>query len=175
MLRNLARPVIASRCAVPVSRFCTSNVVLKEASDDITNSTAVQVLADDSNEIGFYRNTKIGRMSGIPEEHIKNRRVRIYSPAKCAAQSGEYSMGSWKIEYETRERWENPCMGWTSTGDPLSNLLITFATKEDAIRYAENMGYNYTVEPEPVKYFRSANKTYGANFSWNKRTRTNTK
>ncbi|KAJ6669947.1 hypothetical protein lerEdw1_000496 [Lerista edwardsae] len=31
-------------------------------------------------------------------------------------------------------------MGWASTADPLSNLLLSFSTKEDAIAFAEKNG-----------------------------------
>lgn len=57
----------------------------------------------------------IGYVSGVPEEHIKTRRVRIYQPAKSAMQSGTNNIHFWQIDFETRERWENPLMGWTSS------------------------------------------------------------
>lgn len=56
-----------------------------------------------------------GIVSGVPEEHIKNRTVRIYQPAKNAMQSGTNNTNFWNIEFDTRERWENPLIGWTST------------------------------------------------------------
>jgi hypothetical protein len=60
-----------------------------------------------------------------------------------------------------------------SSGDPLSNLTMKFASKEDAITYCQRMGINFRVdEPNPVKKF---SKNYGSNFSWNKKTRVNTK
>lgn len=57
----------------------------------------------------------VGLVSGVPEEHIKTRRVRIYCPAKSAMQSGTNNVHFWQIDFDTRERWENPLMGWTST------------------------------------------------------------
>ena len=54
-------------------------------------------------------------MSGVPEEHITTRRVRIYIPAKNAMQSGTFGTRKWRMDFDTRERWENPLMGWTST------------------------------------------------------------
>lgn len=59
-------------------------------------------------------NEDVGYVSGVPEEHIKTRRVRIYQPAKSAMQSGTDNIHFWQIDFETRERWENPLMGWTS-------------------------------------------------------------
>ena len=58
---------------------------------------------------------QVGIVSGVPEEHIKTRRVRIYQPAKNAMQSGTNNINFWQMEFDTRERWENPLMGWTST------------------------------------------------------------
>ena len=37
-------------------------------------------------------------------------------------------------------------MGWSSTADPLSNLQLDFATKEDAIAYAEKNKWSYLLE-----------------------------
>lgn len=56
----------------------------------------------------------VGYVSGVPEEHIKTRRVRIYQPAKSAMQSGTNNIHFWQMDFDTRERWENPLMGWTS-------------------------------------------------------------
>lgn len=39
--------------------------------------------------------------------------------------------------------------GWTSTGDPLSNMGMSFPTKEAAVAYAERNGFDFAVtEPE---------------------------
>lgn len=54
-------------------------------------------------------------ISGVPEEHIKTRRVCIHLPPKNAMQSGTDNLKHWVIEFDNRERWENPLMGWTST------------------------------------------------------------
>ncbi|KAH9392755.1 NADH dehydrogenase Fe-S protein subunit 4 ndufs4 [Tyrophagus putrescentiae] len=67
----------------------------------------------------------------------------------------------WKLDYENRERWENPLMGWTST------------SKEDAIEYCERHGLTYQVdEPQERK---KLHKLYADNFSWSKRTRVGSK
>lgn len=42
--------------------------------------------------------------------------------------------------------------GWTSTGDPLSNMGMAFPNKGAAISYAERNGYKFlVVEPEEEK------------------------
>jgi len=115
----------------------------------------------------------ISCVTGVPEEHIKSRRVRIFKPAKNAMQSGTNNIHRWRMEFETRERWENPLMGWASSGDPLSNLNVDFSSKDDAIAFCDKNGWPWFVE-EPVDKKPKA-KTYGANFSWNKKTRVSTK
>ncbi|KAL4227968.1 ndufs4 NADH dehydrogenase Fe-S protein subunit [Mactra antiquata] len=112
-------------------------------------------------------------LAGVPEEHRGSRRVRIFIPAKNAMQSGTYGSNKWRMEFDARERWENPLMGWQSTGDPLSNSHVEFATKEDAIDFCAQNGWECFVEEPKKKTFKP--KSYGANFSWNKRTRVTTK
>ncbi|KAK4016972.1 NADH dehydrogenase [ubiquinone] iron-sulfur protein 4, mitochondrial [Daphnia magna] len=111
--------------------------------------------------------------TGVPEEHIKTRMVRIWKPAKHAMQSGTYNTHKWKIEFDTRERWENPLMGWASSGDPLSNIQLSFSNKEDAVAFCEKNGWDYSVTEVVSKQPRP--KSYGANFAWDKKTRTSTK
>ncbi|XP_010118154.1 PREDICTED: NADH dehydrogenase [ubiquinone] iron-sulfur protein 4, mitochondrial, partial [Chlamydotis macqueenii] len=115
----------------------------------------------------------ITALTGVPDEHIKTRRVHIFVPARNAMQAGVNNTKKWKIEFDNRERWENPLMGWASTADPLSNMVLTFSTKEDAIAFAEKNGWSYDVEEKKIPKPKS--KSYGANFSWNKRTRVSTK
>ncbi|KAG8192212.1 hypothetical protein JTE90_009972 [Oedothorax gibbosus] len=113
-------------------------------------------------------------VTGVPEEHVKTRRVRIFRPAKNAMQSGTFNTRKWQMEFETRERWENPLMGWASSGDPLSNIAVNFSTKEEAIDFCEKNGWPCFVD-EPNVPESSRPKSYGANFAWNKRTRVSTK
>uniref|UniRef100_A0A8C5SZB6 NADH dehydrogenase [ubiquinone] iron-sulfur protein 4, mitochondrial n=1 Tax=Laticauda laticaudata TaxID=8630 RepID=A0A8C5SZB6_LATLA len=112
-------------------------------------------------------------LTGVPEEHIKTRKAYIFVPARNAMQAGVNNTKKWKMEFDTRERWENPLMGWASSADPLSNMQLTFSTKEDAIAFAEKNGWSYDVQEQRIPKPKS--KSYGANFSWNKRTRVSTK
>ncbi|XP_074650400.1 NADH dehydrogenase [ubiquinone] iron-sulfur protein 4, mitochondrial-like [Tubulanus polymorphus] len=115
----------------------------------------------------------ITTLSGVPEEHIKNRQVRIFCPARNAMQSGSRGTRKWRIEFETRERWENPLMGWTSTADPLSNMNVDFLTAEDAAEFCERNGWQYHIEEKRLPKYKV--KSYGANFAWDRRTRKSTK
>ncbi|XP_018399492.1 PREDICTED: NADH dehydrogenase [ubiquinone] iron-sulfur protein 4, mitochondrial [Cyphomyrmex costatus] len=115
----------------------------------------------------------VGYVSGVPEEHIKTRKVRIYQPAKSAMQSGTNNIQFWQMDFDTRERWENPLMGWTSSGDPMSNMKVDFATKDEAIAHCKKMGWDYYVQKPNISLPKP--RSYGSNFSWNKRTRVSTK
>uniref|UniRef100_A0A8C0V4P3 NADH dehydrogenase [ubiquinone] iron-sulfur protein 4, mitochondrial n=1 Tax=Cyanistes caeruleus TaxID=156563 RepID=A0A8C0V4P3_CYACU len=97
----------------------------------------------------------ITTLTGVPDEHIKTRKVHIFVPARNAMQSGANNTKKWKMEFDNRERWENPLMGWASTADPLSNMVLTFSTKEDAIAFAEKNGYTICQEsiwPKPSRH-----------------------
>jgi len=111
----------------------------------------------------------ISFISGVPEEHIKGRKVTIKRPTKNAMQSGTANQQKWIMKWDTQERWENPLMGWTSTADPLSNLEVSFPDKESAIALCEKNGWPYELQDPPVKPPR--HKSYAGNFAWNKRTR----
>ncbi|OWR41747.1 putative NADH:ubiquinone dehydrogenase [Danaus plexippus plexippus] len=113
-------------------------------------------------------------ITGIPEEHVRTRRVRIYQPPKNAMQSGTNNTHHWEMEFDNRQRWENPLMGWTSTGDPHSNLKLQFTSPDEAIQHCEKNGWVWYIDaPKLEKEFKP--KSYGINFSWNRRTRVSTK
>ncbi|KAK5673006.1 ndufs4 NADH dehydrogenase Fe-S protein subunit [Batrachochytrium dendrobatidis] len=101
-------------------------------------------------------------LSGAPPE-IARHTARIYQPAKSATQSGTAGTHYWKLDFDTKARWENPLMGWSSSADPVQALMIKFDTKEDAIGFAKRQGYDYWVE-EP-KSSHSRVKVYAENFT----------
>lgn len=89
--------------------------------------------------------------------------VRIYKPAKTAMQSGRARSNEWVLEYEPDSAREvEPLMGWTSSKDVRSQVRLEFASKEEAIRYAEGHGLAYRlIEPKERKPVR---KSYADNF-----------
>lgn len=91
-------------------------------------------------------------------------------------QSGTNNLNCWRIEFDNRERWENPLMGWASSGDPLSNIngMVEFNNKEEAIEHCEKQGWKWFVASEETSK-KERVKNYGVNFSWDKRTRVSTK
>jgi NADH dehydrogenase (ubiquinone) Fe-S protein 4 len=59
-------------------------------------------------------------------------------------------------------RWENPLMGWQSSGDSMQGTHLDFRTKEEAIQFAQKQGYEYFVQ-EPNER-RIVPKAYANNF-----------
>ncbi|KAJ4964454.1 hypothetical protein NE237_024393 [Protea cynaroides] len=109
---------------------------------------------------------EIGMVSGIPEEHLR-RRVLIYSPARTATQQGSGKVGKWKINFLSTQKWENPLMGWTSTGDPYANVGdagLSFDSEESAKAFAERHGWEYTVKEHHTPILKV--KSYADNFKW---------
>jgi hypothetical protein len=94
--------------------------------------------------------------------------ARIYKPAKTAMQSGQAKTRDWVLDYEPEEpRVVESLMGWTSSGDMKSQVRLQFATKEEAVAYAERHGIPYQVqEPKPAQRH---GLSYADNFSFNRR------
>jgi len=81
-------------------------------------------------------------LSGAPLE-LQARTVRIYKPAKTATQSGDWHGHQWRMDWDILpkgHRWENPLMGWQSSGDRMQGTHLNFKSREDAIRFAEKQG-----------------------------------
>uniref|UniRef100_A0A2M3Z6B5 NADH dehydrogenase [ubiquinone] iron-sulfur protein 4, mitochondrial n=1 Tax=Anopheles braziliensis TaxID=58242 RepID=A0A2M3Z6B5_9DIPT len=176
-LRSVARTGATQWMRATLS---TSSVVYKDPKTQkeapILDASVVLATEEDRHLPTITVPTKVdlSPISGVPEEQLKERRVRIFIPAKNAMQSGTDNIHHWSIEFDNRERWENPLMGWSSTGDPLSNMRVDFTSPEEAITYCERNGWRWFVDqPEVEKKHRV--KNYGINFSWNKRTRVSTK
>ncbi|MDK9697262.1 MAG: ETC complex I subunit [Siculibacillus sp.] len=97
--------------------------------------------------------------------------ARISRPAKNVMQSGQAKSRRWLLDYEAAApKTVDPLMGWTSTTDAASQIRLWFASKEEAIAYAERKGIAYRViEPKektvkPTSY--SDNFKYGRIGTW---------
>ncbi|KAI0889552.1 ETC complex I subunit conserved region-domain-containing protein [Annulohypoxylon maeteangense] len=103
-------------------------------------------------------------LSGAPIE-LQARAVRIYRPSKPATQSGTWGAHHWRMDWDILSkghRWENPLMGWQSSGDFMQGTKLEFKTKEDAIAFAEKQGYEYFVQEPNERAFTP--KAYANNF-----------
>jgi len=63
----------------------------------------------------FLFQDDVSVISFTPKEQLESRTVRIFSPSKNCMQSGTFGTHKWQIQFDTRDRWENALMGWTST------------------------------------------------------------
>ncbi len=95
-------------------------------------------------------------------------KARIYSPAKNPLQSGRGKIGVWLLEFApSSARARDPLMGWTSNADTSSQLRMKFATKDAAIKYADENKIEYVVQ-EPKEQKRII-RNYSDNFAMNKK------
>ena len=93
--------------------------------------------------------------------------VRIYKPAKTAMQSGRGNTKSWALEFEPSARGNpDPLMGWTSSPDTRRQVKLRFASEEEAVAYAQEKGYTYTVLRDHVRKIKP--KAYADNFAYSR-------
>jgi hypothetical protein len=94
--------------------------------------------------------------------------ARIYKPARTAMQSGAARTKDWVLEYDpVSPREIDPLMGWTSSRDMQSQVRLAFATREEAVAYAERNGIPYRLEqPKPRATVR---KAYADNFRFGRK------
>ncbi|XP_032136890.1 NADH dehydrogenase [ubiquinone] iron-sulfur protein 4, mitochondrial isoform X2 [Sapajus apella] len=102
-------------------------------------STSAWRLAQDQTQdtqlITVDEKLDITTLTGVPEEHVKTRKARIFVPARNNMQSGVNNTKKWKMEFDTRERWENPLMGWASTKRHISLCSRDSANGKGLIPY----------------------------------------
>jgi ETC complex I subunit conserved region len=92
--------------------------------------------------------------------------AHIYKPAKTAMTSANLlRTKDWVLDYEpATPREAEPLMGWTASGDMLSQVRLFFETKEEAISYAQENHIPYRVfEPHPRALLK---QSYGDNFKY---------
>jgi hypothetical protein len=95
--------------------------------------------------------------------------ARIYRPAKTAMQSGKGNTKDWVLEFEPGDaRRPDPLMGWTQTGDTESSQVrLSFETKEEAVRYADQNGLAFQLfDEKPAKRII---KAYADNFAFGRK------
>ncbi len=91
------------------------------------------------------------------------KKAKIYKPSKTAMQSGLKKYDKWILEFLTKKTGINPLMGWESSEDTYSELVLEFENKELAIDYAKKNKINYElIEPKLKKVSK---KSYADNFT----------
>ena len=90
------------------------------------------------------------------------KKAKIYIPSKTAMQSGRGKTKKWVLKFESRHGVTNPLMGWESSDDTMSEVILEFSTKNKAIEYAKNNNIHYElVEPKKSDFII---KSYADNF-----------
>ena len=92
--------------------------------------------------------------------------ARIFVPPKSAMQSGRGKGQGWMLAFPPSEKLRvDPLMGWTGSADTSKQLSLHFASKAEAVAYAEANGIAYVVEePKPAKAIKP--KVYADNFKF---------
>lgn len=91
--------------------------------------------------------------------------ARIYKPTRNAMQSGQARTKSWILEFDQEKpRTVEPLMGYTSSTDMLSQVRLSFDTKEEAVAYAARHGIAARVD-EP-KQKTAKRMSYSDNFKY---------
>ncbi len=91
------------------------------------------------------------------------KKAKIYKPTKTAMQSGIAKYNSWLLEFETKDNYVNPMMGWESSSDTLSEVKLEFSSKDLAVAYAKKNKIDfYVIEPKIRKLVK---KSYSDNFT----------
>ena len=90
-------------------------------------------------------------------------KARIFQKPKNAMQSGRAGTQCWVLEFApTEARKADPLMGWAGSGDTQRQLRLGFASRDEAVAYAEKNGIAVEVVPTPVRTLKI--QTYADNF-----------
>ena len=93
------------------------------------------------------------------------KKARIYIPTKTAMQSGMGKIKKWILDFETKDTFVNPLMGWESSDDTLSEVKLEFSSKEKAIEFAKKNNIDFhVIEPKKKDFII---KSYADNFTKN--------
>lgn len=94
-------------------------------------------------------------------------KARIYRPDKNAMQSGRAKTKKWLLEFVAQKPYfTDNLMGWTGMNETQTEVHLRFATKQEAIAYAEKNRIAYEVyEPNSRATLR---KAYADNFKYDK-------
>jgi len=83
-------------------------------------------------------------------------------------QSGRAATRRWLLEFEPeRPRTIEPLMGWTSSADMRSQIVLEFDTKEEAVAYAARHEIPYQVFEPDLPKLRA--KSYSDNFRFDRK------
>jgi hypothetical protein len=97
-------------------------------------------------------------------------RARIFKPAKTAMSSGTAKTRDWVLEFVPQTPREiDPLTGWTGSRDTQAQVLLRFASQDEAEAYARDKGIDYVVLREQRRRANLRPGGYGDNFATNRR------
>ncbi|EPQ26235.1 uncharacterized protein PFL1_06170 [Pseudozyma flocculosa PF-1] len=172
----LARAAAAQPAPASLRTLATSSVWRNASSSSSSSSAPAPVSSTQPEQERDLAAEQVARhdqaitadlASSAPAE-LNQRSVRIFRPAKTANSSGKAGTKVWRVDWDILQgsaRWENPLMGWASSGDYMQGTSLKFRTKEDAVHFCEKQGWDYHIQ-EP-KVARIPPKSYAANYDYN--------
>lgn len=92
-------------------------------------------------------------------------KVKIYRYSDPVTQSGLKKTKLWLIETVPDHKFRSidPLMGWTSSDETRTQIKLKFKSKEEAIKYAKDQGFEYEVLEPQIGSIKK--KSYAENFS----------
>ena len=84
----------------------------------------------------------------------------IFRRRQPVTTSGKARTGQWVLRFERRTPpFIEPLMGWIGGDDTLTQVELTFASRDEAVRYAEREGLTYRIQGEPMMPVEPQKKT----------------
>jgi NADH dehydrogenase len=91
------------------------------------------------------------------------RKAVIYQPAKSAMQSGIAKTNHWLLKVlPTESKSIDPTMGWVTSNDTHTQVIMKFNSKDAAVKHAETMRLSYEVLEPNHPHVKP--KSYASNF-----------
>ena len=76
--------------------------------------------------------------------------ARIIEEQRRTTQSGKAHDGRWTLEFEREQPLRpDPLTGWSGSGDTRTQIRLSFATRDEAIAYANKKGFDIHLVPAP--------------------------
>ena len=89
--------------------------------------------------------------------------ARIYQRPKNAMQSGKALLDQWILEFTPAEaKRPDPLMGWAGSGDTQAQVVLKFASADEAKAYADKYGIDAVVHATPPRRLKL--QAYADNF-----------
>lgn len=96
------------------------------------------------------------------------REAIIYRPSKSAMQSGIQNTKQWRMEIRSDDpKFVDPTMGWIGSRDTTRQLVLKFASEEEAVEYCKKHLISFDIRSPKVRIIKP--KSYANNFSTGKR------